>query len=160
MLLDQVEAKLSEASYLAGEEFTMADVMFIPVLTRLELLQLEDEYIRTRPSIAEYWEVVKQRHSYKKVIVKYFSGWRRYKTLFKTWCFVQLKVASCELRSAIVTFRSLTLQVKEYLFNNQSSGLLCFFLVPSLLSTNRRRKETAEKPRCITDTDRQYFQAE
>ncbi|KAK6938357.1 Glutathione S-transferase, N-terminal, partial [Dillenia turbinata] len=90
-LLDQVEAKLKEASYLAGEEFTMADVMFIPVLARLELLKLEDEYIRTRPSIKEYWEVVKLRHSYKKVIGKYFNGWRRYKTLFKTWCFVQVR---------------------------------------------------------------------
>ncbi|KAK9289659.1 hypothetical protein L1049_007817 [Liquidambar formosana] len=66
-LLDEVETKLSETAYLAGEEFTMADVMLIPVLARLVLLNLEDEYIGSRPKIAEYWNVIQQRPSYKKV---------------------------------------------------------------------------------------------
>ncbi|KAK9271289.1 hypothetical protein L1049_026879 [Liquidambar formosana] len=90
-LLDEVETKLSETAYLAGEEFTMADVMLIPVLARLVLLNLEDEYIGSRPKIAEYWNVIQQRPSYKKVIGKYFKGWKRYKTLIKTWCFVRVR---------------------------------------------------------------------
>uniref|UniRef100_A0A5B7BRE1 Putative glutathione S-transferase TCHQD n=2 Tax=Davidia involucrata TaxID=16924 RepID=A0A5B7BRE1_DAVIN len=90
-LLDEVETKLSETSYLLGEEFTMADVMLIPVLARLVLLNLEDEYINSRPNIAEYWNLVQQRPGYKKVIGRYFNGWRRYKTLLKTWCFVRLR---------------------------------------------------------------------
>lgn len=90
-LLDEVETKLNETAYLAGEEFSMADVMLIPVLARLTLLDLEDEYIRSRPNIAEYWDFVQQRPSYKKVIGKYFNGWKRYNTLLKTWCFVRLR---------------------------------------------------------------------
>uniref|UniRef100_A0A5B7API4 Putative glutathione S-transferase TCHQD n=1 Tax=Davidia involucrata TaxID=16924 RepID=A0A5B7API4_DAVIN len=90
-LLDEVETKLDETSYLVGEEFTMADAMLIPVLARLVLLKLEDEYINSRPNIAEYWNVVQQRPSYKKVIGRYFNGWRKYKTLLKTWCFVRLR---------------------------------------------------------------------
>ncbi|CAL1362585.1 unnamed protein product [Linum trigynum] len=90
-LLDEVESKLGETAYLAGEEFSLADVMLIPVLARLVLLNLGDEYIGTRPNVAEYWELVKQRPSYRKVIGKYFDGWRRYKTLMKTWCFVRFR---------------------------------------------------------------------
>ncbi|XP_052203549.1 glutathione S-transferase TCHQD [Diospyros lotus] len=90
-LLDEVETQLSETPYLAGEEFTMADVVLIPVLARLELLNLRDEYINSRPNVAEYWNTVQQRPSYKKVIGRYFNGWRRYKTLLRTRCFLQLR---------------------------------------------------------------------
>ncbi|KAK1294524.1 Glutathione S-transferase TCHQD [Acorus calamus] len=44
-LLDEAETQLRETTYLAGEEFTLVDVMFIPILSRLSLLNLEDEYI-------------------------------------------------------------------------------------------------------------------
>ncbi|GAY52083.1 hypothetical protein CUMW_139230 [Citrus unshiu] len=90
-LLDEVETKLNDTAYLAGEEFTMADVMLIPVFSRLKLLDLEDEYISCRPNIAEYWVLMQQRPSYKMVIGNYFDGWRKYKTLLKTWCFVRIR---------------------------------------------------------------------
>ncbi|KAF4373080.1 glutathione S-transferase TCHQD isoform X1 [Cannabis sativa] len=90
-LLDDIEAQLNETAFLAGEEFTMADVMLIPVLARLVLLNLEEEYIGSRPNIAEYWTLVQQRPSYKKVIGKYFNGWKKYMTLMKTWGFVRLR---------------------------------------------------------------------
>ncbi|XP_044512020.1 glutathione S-transferase TCHQD-like [Mangifera indica] len=92
-LLDEVETKLNETSYLAGEAFTMADVMLIPVLERLVLLGLEDEYVNCRPNIAEYWSIVQHRPSYKKVVGKYFSGWRKYRTLLKTWWYVRIRSA-------------------------------------------------------------------
>lgn len=90
-LLDEVERQLHETAYLAGEEFSMADVMLIPVLARLMLLDLEKEYISSRPRIAEYWVLMQQRPCYKRVIGKYFDGWRRYKTLTKTWCLVRMR---------------------------------------------------------------------
>ncbi|KAK1318810.1 Glutathione S-transferase TCHQD [Acorus calamus] len=90
-LLDEAETQLRETTYLAGEEFTLVDVMFIPILSRLSLLNLEDEYITVRPRIAEYYKIVQTRPSYKVVIGKYFSGWRKYKTLLKTSCFVCIR---------------------------------------------------------------------
>ncbi|XP_042519361.1 glutathione S-transferase TCHQD isoform X1 [Macadamia integrifolia] len=90
-LLDDVETQLNETTYLAGDDFTMADVMLIPVLARIMLLNLEDEYILCRPRITKYWEVVKQRPSYEKVIGRYFTGWRKYRTLFKTFCFLCIR---------------------------------------------------------------------
>ncbi|XP_057727896.1 glutathione S-transferase TCHQD [Arachis stenosperma] len=90
-LLDEVERQLGETPYLAGQDFTMADVVLIPVLARLVLLDLEKVYITNRPNIAEYWVLVQQRPSYKKVIGKHFVGWRKHKTLIKTWCFVHIR---------------------------------------------------------------------
>ncbi|MBA0783127.1 hypothetical protein Gotri_000895 [Gossypium trilobum] len=84
-LLDEVERKLNDTTYIVGDEFTMADATFVPVLARLVLLGLEDEYISCRPNIADYWGLVQQRPTYKKVIGKYFNGWRKKKTLIKTW---------------------------------------------------------------------------
>ncbi|KAK9111498.1 hypothetical protein Scep_019017 [Stephania cephalantha] len=90
-LLDEVEKQLSEKAYVAGDEYTMADTMLIPVLALIELLELEDKYILVRPRIAGYWKVVKRRPSYNTVIGKYFSGWRKYRTLSKTWFFLRIR---------------------------------------------------------------------
>ncbi|KAE8674547.1 Glutathione S-transferase TCHQD [Hibiscus syriacus] len=90
-LLDEVETKLNDTTYIGGDEFTMADATFIPVLARLVLLGLEDEYITCRPNIADYWGLVQQRPTYKKVIGKYFNGWRKKKTLMKTWCSLRVR---------------------------------------------------------------------
>ncbi|WOL12897.1 glutathione S-transferase TCHQD [Canna indica] len=87
-LLDDAEIQLSATTYLAGEDYTMADSMFIPILARITLLDLEEEYITCRPKIMAYYNTVKHRASYKKVIGRYFNGWRKYTTLFKTWCFL------------------------------------------------------------------------
>ncbi|OIW00693.1 hypothetical protein TanjilG_09662 [Lupinus angustifolius] len=90
-LLDEAEKQLSKTQHLAGEQFSMADVMFIPILARLVLLGLDSEYITARPNISEYWFMVQKRPSYKKVIGKHFDGWRKHKTLLKTWCFVHIR---------------------------------------------------------------------
>ncbi|CAA6660405.1 unnamed protein product [Spirodela intermedia] len=85
-ILDDAEAQLGRTPFLVGEEYTIADSMFVPVLARIALLNLEREYINGKPRIAEYYERAKRRPSYRAVIGKYFSGWRRYRTLFKTLC--------------------------------------------------------------------------
>ncbi|XP_073032708.1 glutathione S-transferase TCHQD-like isoform X1 [Primulina eburnea] len=90
-ILDEAEVKLSETMYLVGEEFTSADVVFIPILSRLFLMNLEEKYINSRPNLCEYWDVMQKRPSYKMVIGKYFDGWRKLKTLLKTWCLVQIR---------------------------------------------------------------------
>ncbi|GAB2212600.1 hypothetical protein Droror1_Dr00020576 [Drosera rotundifolia] len=90
-LLDEAETQLSETSYLTGEALTMADVMLIPVLARLALLKLENQYINSWPNVAEYWSMAQQLPSYKKVIGKYADGWRKQVTLIKTWSIVRFR---------------------------------------------------------------------
>eukprot|EP00249_Psilotum_nudum_P023682 c28955_g1_i4 orf=168-962(-) len=83
-ILDAADSLLASTQYLAGASFTMADVMLIPVLARLELLQLDKEFIHSRNQLSEYWARVKHRPSYHKVIGQYFSGFNRHKTFFTT----------------------------------------------------------------------------
>ncbi|KAG1331162.1 glutathione S-transferase TCHQD [Cocos nucifera] len=90
-LLDNAEMQLNETKYIAGDEFTMADSMFIPVLAHITLLNLEKEYISCRPNIAEYYNLVKHRPSYEVVIGKYFSGWRKHRTFMKTLFFLGIR---------------------------------------------------------------------
>jgi ganglioside-induced differentiation-associated protein 1 len=90
-ILDEAESQLGHTTYLAGEEFTLADSMFIPLLVRVSLLDLEDEYINTQPNVLEYYNMVKKRSSYKIVIEKYFGGWKKYCTLYKTACFLLVR---------------------------------------------------------------------
>lgn len=90
-ILDEAENKLGENTYLLGEEFTLADVVFVPLLSRLALLNLEDKYISIRPNLMEYWNLVQRRPSYRKVIGRYFHGWRKHRTLLKAWCFVRIR---------------------------------------------------------------------
>ncbi|KAM7518769.1 hypothetical protein LguiB_017731 [Lonicera macranthoides] len=58
-LLDEVEMQLNETSYFAGEELNLADVMLMPVLAQLMVLNLEKEYINSLPNLADYWKMVK-----------------------------------------------------------------------------------------------------
>lgn len=83
-LLDMAEEQLESTDYLAGESFTMADVMFLPLLGWMELLKVDREYIHKRQNLSRYWARVKRRPSYKVVIGQYFGGLNKYKTLFIT----------------------------------------------------------------------------
>lgn len=90
-LLDDADNQLAESTYLSGEEFSMADAMFVPILARIEVLNKGDEYISSRTHLSDYWNRVKKRPSYHAVIGKYFSGWRKYRTLYSTYCTVWVR---------------------------------------------------------------------
>lgn len=90
-LLDDADNQLAESTYLAGEEFSMADAMFVPILARIEVLDKGDEYIRSRTHLSDYWNLVKTRPSYRAVIGKYFSGWRKFRTLYSTYSAVWVR---------------------------------------------------------------------
>lgn len=90
-LLDDADNQLAESTYLSGEEFSMADAMFVPILARIEVLNKGDEYISSRTHLSDYWNRVKKRPSYHAVIGKYFSGWRKYRILYSTYCTVWVR---------------------------------------------------------------------
>ncbi|KAJ0973175.1 hypothetical protein J5N97_021134 [Dioscorea zingiberensis] len=60
--------------------------------TKITLLNLEEEYINCRPNITAYYKLVKHRASYKVVIGKHFSGWRKHRMLLKTLCFICIRI--------------------------------------------------------------------
>lgn len=54
-LLDDAEQQLSSTTYLAGSSYSVADVMFTPVLFRLGMANKTGEYLKPRPKVSEYY---------------------------------------------------------------------------------------------------------
>ncbi|KAG0586941.1 hypothetical protein KC19_2G129400 [Ceratodon purpureus] len=65
-LLDEAETILASRKFLAGEEYSAADVIFTPVIYRMYIVKKEKEYVDTRPNMKRYYEEIKKRPSYKK----------------------------------------------------------------------------------------------
>ncbi|KAI8468425.1 MAG: glutathione S-transferase [Monoraphidium minutum] len=66
-LLDDGEAQLGKTPFLAGAEYTMADVMFSVVLFRTGTTGQTRELLSPRPNVSEYWTRMKARPSYQEV---------------------------------------------------------------------------------------------
>ncbi|CAM6088689.1 unnamed protein product [Calypogeia fissa] len=64
-LLDEADIRLSSMKYLAGDEYSMADVIFTPVLYRIPQVSQEKELLDPRVNVKKYWGDLKQRPSYK-----------------------------------------------------------------------------------------------
>jgi glutathione S-transferase len=66
-LLADMETALAQASWLAGDEFSLADIGHAPYITRLDHLQLHFLWDR-RPHIPAWYERLRQRPAYKQAI--------------------------------------------------------------------------------------------
>ena len=64
MLFTEMETALSNSAWLAGETYSLADVSYIPYLTRFEHLHLLG-MLDDRPYLRQWYERVKARPSYK-----------------------------------------------------------------------------------------------
>jgi hypothetical protein len=54
-LLDEAEQQLATSPYLAGQAYSVADVIFTPVLFRLGMAGKTGEYLKPRPNVSEYY---------------------------------------------------------------------------------------------------------
>lgn len=66
-LLDEANARLANNKYLAGPAYSMADVIFTPVLYRIYQLKFDSQYLDSRPNIKRYYQELEKRPSYKAV---------------------------------------------------------------------------------------------
>lgn len=66
-LLDEANARLATNKFLAGPAYSMADVIFTPVLYRIYQLKFDSEYLDPRPNIKRYYQELEKRPSYKAV---------------------------------------------------------------------------------------------
>jgi hypothetical protein len=90
-LLDMADEELTTTEYLVGNSFTMADVMFLPILGLVELLGVYKKYIKKRKSLSSYWARVKHRPSYHVVIGRCFGSISKYRTFFITFITVAFR---------------------------------------------------------------------
>ena len=79
-LIGELNARLSDAKYLVGNTFTLADLTFISYFLRLEHLQLRflwDDF----PKIERWLEVLKSRQSFKTAVEDWYDA--KYLTLMR-----------------------------------------------------------------------------
>ena len=70
LLLDEMEEALAQHQWLAGDQYTLADVAFTPYLARLEHLNVV-EMLGERRHVAEWFRRCKARPSFQEAIVKW-----------------------------------------------------------------------------------------
>jgi glutathione S-transferase len=69
LALDVIDARLSVAPYFAGNEFSLADISFMPYFGYLALSPLK-ERLDARGSLSRWWSRVSERPSWKKVTAR------------------------------------------------------------------------------------------
>lgn len=69
-MLAAFEARLRDAAWLAGEEYSLADLAYTPYLTRLDLLGFAEMW-QERPAVADWYARLRARPSYTEVIDRY-----------------------------------------------------------------------------------------
>jgi len=94
-LLTDMERTLIQTEWLAGDDFSIADIAYIPYFTRLEHLHLIG-LLDNHPRVTDWYERTKARPSYEEAVSKWLNG--KYLTLMEekgrdTWSMVKKVVA-------------------------------------------------------------------
>ena len=71
-LLGEMESALAQDSWLAGTEFSLADIGYAPYVTRLDHLQLQFLWDK-RPRIRKWYDRLRERGAYSEALDKWFS---------------------------------------------------------------------------------------
>ncbi|MPZ78472.1 MAG: glutathione S-transferase family protein [Deltaproteobacteria bacterium] len=72
-LLGDMETSLSNGPWLAGKEFSLADIGYAPYITRLDHLQMQFLW-DDRPRIAGWYDRLRERGSYAQALEKWFNA--------------------------------------------------------------------------------------
>ena len=66
-VLDSLEKKLNESGseFLCGANYTMADCMYTCMMARLNMVNLLEDQLKSKPKLALWWNRVQARPSFK-----------------------------------------------------------------------------------------------
>ena len=67
--LDVMEARLAKQPYLAGEQFSLADICFMPYVDYLQATPIKAE-LEKRKNVSAWWKRVSERPSWRKVTAR------------------------------------------------------------------------------------------
>ena len=79
-LLAQFETTLAKQPWLAGQDFSLADIAYAPYMTRLDHLQMSAMWDR-RPAVADWYRRLQARKGYQDGLARWFNG--KYLTLME-----------------------------------------------------------------------------
>lgn len=71
-LLGDMESSLAESAWLAGSDFSLADIGYAPYITRLDHLQLQFLWDK-RPQIPAWYDRLRERRAYTEALEKWFN---------------------------------------------------------------------------------------
>lgn len=71
-MVDDMQAALSEGTWIAGNAYSLADIAFAPYVTRVAHLQ-QDWLFDTRPKVADWLERMRARPAYQKGMADWFN---------------------------------------------------------------------------------------
>ncbi len=71
-LLADMESSLADSTWLAGKDFSLADVGYAPYITRLDHLQLQFLWDK-RPHIPAWYDQLRERRAYTEALEKWFN---------------------------------------------------------------------------------------
>ena len=69
-LLADMESTLQNQSFLASDIYTLADAAIAPFIERLDELTFNEMWDDTRPCVADWWDRLRARDSYDKVLLR------------------------------------------------------------------------------------------
>jgi glutathione S-transferase len=71
-LWSDMEKTLGDHRWLAGDNYSLADIAFTPYITRFEHLQMLG-ILKNRPKLANWYERIKKRPSYEEALAQWFN---------------------------------------------------------------------------------------
>ena len=88
-MLKWIQESTERSPWLAGPDFSLADIAATPYMVRLEMLKLSRMW-DNKPGVAQWWERVKARPSYETAIGKWLrpEDIVRYEKLADPWASV------------------------------------------------------------------------
>ena len=94
-LLKWIEESTERSAWLAGADYSLADIAATPYMVRLEMLKLARMWDH-KPGVIEWWERVKTRPSYESAITKWLrpEDIARYEKLSDPWVEVSKNLAA------------------------------------------------------------------
>jgi glutathione S-transferase len=96
-----IQESTERSPWLAGPDFSLADIAAIPYMVRLEMLKLSRMW-EHKPGVAEWWERIKARPSYESAITKWLrpEDIARYEKITDTWPSVSENLAEAARKRA------------------------------------------------------------
>ncbi len=93
-LLTWIQESSMRGPWLAGPDFSLADIAAIPYITRLAMLKLSPMW-NNKPGVVKWWERVKTRSSYETAITKWLrpEDIARYEKIADPWVNVSKNLA-------------------------------------------------------------------
>jgi glutathione S-transferase len=85
-LIHWIQESVKRGAWLAGPDYSLADIAATPYMVRLEMLKLSRMW-DNKPGVAEWWERIKARPSYETAILKWLrpEDFARYEKIADPW---------------------------------------------------------------------------